>query len=48
MVLDPCTDDGGEGEADEVEVALYDGKAGERGGRESHEEGASLCGGQFI
>lgn len=39
VILDPCTDDGGEGKPDKVEVALYDGEVGERGGRESHEEG---------
>lgn len=43
LILNPCTEDGGEDEPDKVEVALYDGKVGERGGRESHEErGASL------
>jgi hypothetical protein len=39
VILNPCADDGCEDKADEVEVALYNGKVGERGGRESHEEG---------
>lgn len=43
MILDPCTDYGGEDKADKVEVALHDGKVGEGGGRESHEEGNSLA-----
>ena len=47
VILNPCTEDGSEDKADKVEVALYDGKVGERGGRESHVEGASLRSGRF-
>jgi hypothetical protein len=48
VILNPCTDGGGEDKANKIEVTLYDGKVGEGGGRESHGEGASLYSGEFI
>jgi sirohydrochlorin ferrochelatase len=42
LIPDPRIDDRGEDEADDVEVALDEGEAGDGGGRESHREGQIL------
>ena len=48
VISNPYADDGGEDKADKVEVTLHDRKVSERGGRESHGEGVSLCSTEFI